>query len=104
LTPIIGAIVADQYLGKYLTVVYFSIIYVLGILILFLTSLPVAIEHGAALGGLVTAMFVIGLGTGGIKSNVSPLIAEQYTQTKRRIKVLSNGERVIVDPAVTIQR
>ncbi|OCK83738.1 di/tri peptide transporter 2 [Lepidopterella palustris CBS 459.81] len=103
-TPIIGAIVADQFLGKYLTIVYFSLIYMLGILILFLTSLPVAIEHGAALGGLITAMVVIGLGTGGIKSNVSPLIAEQYRAVKPFIRTLSGGERVIVDPAVTIQR
>ncbi|KAK5015511.1 peptide transporter ptr2 [Cryomyces antarcticus] len=99
-----GAIIADQYLGKYLTILYFSIIYMVGVLILFLTSLPVAIEHGAALGGLVTAMIVIGLGTGGIKSNVSPLIAEQYRGTKPIVKTLKNGERVIVDPAVTIQR
>jgi POT family proton-dependent oligopeptide transporter len=43
-------------------------------------------------------------GTGGIKSNVSPLIAEQYTETKQRVKILSTGEKVIVDPALTIQR
>lgn len=103
-TPIIGAIVADQYLGKYWTIVYFSIIYMIGAFILFITSLPVAIENGAALGGLVTAMVVIGLGTGGIKSNVSPLIAEQYQNTKAYVKTLKSGERVIVDPAVTVQR
>jgi proton-dependent oligopeptide transporter, POT family len=100
----LGAIVADQYLGKYLTIVYFSIIYMVGILILFVTSLPVAIEHGAAYGGLITAMIVIGLGTGGIKPNVSPLIAEQYRAVKPFIKTLRSGERVIVDPAVTVQR
>ena len=99
-----GAIVADQYLGKYLTIVYFSIIYMIGILILFVTSLPVAIEHGVAYGGLITAMIVIGLGTGGIKPNVSPLIAEQYRTVKPFIKTLRSGERVIVDPAVTVQR
>ena len=49
-------------------------------------------------------MIIIGVGTGGIKSNVSPLIAEQYRGTKQRIKVLKNGERVIVDPGITIQR
>ncbi|MCJ1255653.1 peptide transporter ptr2 [Lignoscripta atroalba] len=103
-TPILGAIIADQYLGKYNTILYFAGIYLVGILILFLTSLPVAIEHGAAFGGLIVAMIVIGLGTGGIKSNVSPLIAEQYRGTKQTIKIQKNGERVILDPAVTIQR
>lgn len=103
-TPIIGAVVSDQYLGKYWTIFYACIIYLAGILILFVTSLPIAIENGAALGGLVAAMIVIGLGTGGIKSNVSPLIAEQYSNTKASVKTLKSGERVIVDPSATIQR
>jgi POT family proton-dependent oligopeptide transporter len=96
-------VIADQYLGKYWTIVYFAIIYAAGILVLFATSLPVAIEHGAALPGLIIAMIVIGVGTGGIKSNVSPLIAEQFTGTKAFVRTLSGGERVIVDPGITIQ-
>ncbi|KAF1816032.1 peptide transporter PTR2-A [Eremomyces bilateralis CBS 781.70] len=103
-TPIVGAIVADQYLGKYLTIVYFSIIYMIGIVVLFFTSLPYAIEHGIALPGLIASMIVIGLGTGGIKANVAPLIAEQYRGTRAYVKTRNNGERVIVDPATTIQR
>ncbi|KAF4536348.1 Peptide transporter Ptr2-a protein [Lasiodiplodia theobromae] len=104
LTPIFGAVVADQYLGKYWTIVYFSVVYMSGIVILFLTSLPSSIEAGYAYPGLLVAILVIGLGTGGIKSNVSPLIAEQYEETRQRIKILPSGERVIVDPALTIQR
>ena len=104
MTPILGAIIADQYLGKYNTILYFAVIYICGLLILVTTALPVSIGSGAALGGLIAAMIVIGLGTGGIKANVSPLIAEQYTNTKPKIKILKSGERVIVDPAVTIQR
>lgn len=104
MTPVLGAIVSDQYLGKYWTIFYSAIIYIVGCLILFLTSLPVAIENGASLGGLIAAMIVIGIGTGGIKSNVSPLIAEQYENTTPFIKTLKSGERVIVDPAATIQR
>lgn len=55
-TPILGAIVSDQYLGKYKTILYSAFIYVIGVFILFCTSLPSAIEHGAALGGLIAAM------------------------------------------------
>jgi POT family len=79
-------------------------VYIVGLIVLLVTSLPVSLEHGAGLGGLIAAMIIIGLGTGGIKSNVSPLIAEQYRGTKQTIKTLKSGERVIVDPAVTIQR
>jgi POT family proton-dependent oligopeptide transporter len=103
-TPIGGAIIADQYLGRYDTILYFAFVYIAGLLIFFTTALPVAIENGAAFGGLVAAMIVIGIGTGSIKSNVSPLIAEQCRAVKPTVKTLKSGERVIVDPAVTIQR
>lgn len=126
-TPIIGAVVADQYLGKYRTIKYFSIVYVLGIAVLFVTSLPISIENGGAFPGLVVAMAIIGLGTGGIKvslvsiaslvffttickanpasqSNVSPLIAEQVQETKPYIQTRRNGKRVLVDPELTVQR
>lgn len=75
-----------------------------GLVILFCTSLPIAIENGAALGGLVAAMIVIGLGTGGIKSNIAPLIGEQIKAKKPWVKTLKSGERVIVDPTLTVQR
>ena len=103
-TPILGAIISDQYLGKYNTILYFAFVYLAGVLILFCTSLPVAIHNNTALPGVIVAMIVIGLGTGGIKSNVSPLIAEQYRGTRQKIKTLKTGERVIIDPAITIQR
>ena len=115
-----GAIVADSFFGKVKTIIYFSVAYMLGLLILFATSLPIAIESGYTFGGLITAMILIGMfvidhfglwscwhlhrGTGGIKSNVSPLIAEQYTGTKQSIRILDSGERVIIDPAMTIER
>lgn len=81
----------------------FAFIYFVGQLILVTTSIPEA-STAANFGGLITAMIVIGVGTGGIKSNVSALIVEQYQNTKRYIKVTKTGERVIVDPTVTIQR
>ncbi|CEL06622.1 Putative Oligopeptide transporter [Aspergillus calidoustus] len=103
-TPIIGAIIADQYLGKYKTIVVFCGIYLVGLLILVCTSIPSALENGAGLGGFIAAVLIIGLGTGGIKSNVAPLIADQYKRKKMAIKTTPKGERVVIDPALTIQR
>jgi len=103
-TPILGAIIADQYWGKYKTIVFFAGVYIVGLLILWTTALPVSLAHGAGVGGYVTSLVVIGLGTGGIKSNISPLIADQYQRLGMAIKTLPTGERVIIDPAVTYQR
>ncbi|KAK7678769.1 peptide transporter ptr2 [Cerrena zonata] len=48
-------------------------------------------------------IIIIGAATGGVKANVSPLIADQVPKTKPIIKVLPSGEKVIQDPNITIQ-
>lgn len=55
---------------------------------LWTTALPAAIDGGASLGGYIAAIIVIGFGTGGIKSNIAPLIADQYQRRKMAIKTI----------------
>lgn len=100
LTPIGGAILADQFWGKYKTILLACIVYALGLLVLVLSSLPPSIEAGVAFPGLIIAMIILGFGTGGVKSNVSPLMAEQYTRTKPIVTEIRN-KRVIVDPKMS---
>lgn len=56
------------------------------------------------MGGFATAVVIIGIGTGGIKSNVAPLIADQYKRRQLAVSTTKTGERVILSPALTIQR
>ena len=86
ITPIGGAIVADQFWGKYKAIFVACIIYLIGLLVLVLSSIPPSINAGVALPGLIIAMLILAVGTGGVKSNVSPLMADQYTRTKPIIK------------------
>ncbi|SGZ49906.1 CIC11C00000002694 [Sungouiella intermedia] len=102
-TPVFGAWISDTYIGKYNAICVFCGIYIVGILILFVTSLPSVASHNTSLGGFIVAIIIIGLGTGGVKSNVSPLIADQVPKTKPVIKILKSGEKVIQDPNITIQ-
>ncbi|KAL6400986.1 putative PTR2-Di-and tripeptide permease [Ilyonectria robusta] len=103
-STVIGAIIADQYLGKYKAILCACGVYIGGLIILVSTSTPAAFTNGAGLGGLIAAMVTIGLGTGGIKANVTPLCAEQYTNSHPVLKTLKSGEEVIVDPELTVQR
>ncbi|CAF3935110.1 unnamed protein product, partial [Rotaria sordida] len=91
ITPIAGAILADQLWGKYKTIMISCAIYMIGLVVLLLTSIPPAIDKGIAFPGLIVAMIIIGTGTGGVKSNVSPLMAEQYSRTKPIITVNMNN-------------
>jgi len=74
-----------------------------GLLVVLVTSFPTFSQSGALV-GLIVAMFMIGIGTGGIRPNVNSLVAEQYTGTEDYTRRLNSGELVIVDPKLTIQR
>ena len=76
----------------------------MGLLVLVCTSIPSAIESGAAFPGFIVAIIFIGCGTGGIKGNVSPLVAEQYQSKSPFVRTLKNGQRVIVTPQATYQQ
>ncbi|CAI5758426.1 unnamed protein product [Candida verbasci] len=101
-TPIFGGWLADTYLGKFKTISIACGIYLIGIFLLFITSFP-SFGRQTALGGYCTALITIGVATGMVKSNVSPLIADQIPKTKPRITITKKGERVIVDPNITVQ-
>ncbi|KAF7455387.1 PTR2-domain-containing protein [Pyrenophora tritici-repentis] len=103
-STVIGAIIADQYLGRFKTIALACGVYIVGLVILVATSTPVGVSSGAGFGGLVAAMTVIGLGTGSIKANVTPMCAEQYKPDAAYTKKLATGEWVIVDPELTVER
>jgi len=89
LAPLLGAFLADAYLGRYKTIASFSIIYVIGMTLLTLSaSVPgmkptcVSKEDCHANRGQTAACFIalylIALGTGGIKPCVSSYGADQF--------------------------
>ncbi|KAH8201467.1 hypothetical protein TruAng_004391 [Truncatella angustata] len=70
-TPLVGGVIADSWLGRYRTICWGVAFQLAGLLIIFLTSLPYSLEHGAGLGGLIATLVLLGTASGGIKSNVS---------------------------------
>ncbi|XVF08249.1 hypothetical protein REPUB_Repub06bG0210400 [Reevesia pubescens] len=87
--PLIGAFLADAYLGRYWTIASFSIIYVFGMTILTMSasihSLKPACDennvcHPTKLqtGVFFLGLYLIALGTGGIKPCVSSFGADQF--------------------------
>lgn len=104
-TPIGGAIVADMYLGRFKTIQWSILIAMIGHILLTISSIPPMLKNPTgALGLFCVALIIMGLGTGGFKSNISPLVAEQMKCTYPRVETRKNGERVIVDPALTTSR
>ncbi|CAB4062888.1 SLC15A1 [Lepeophtheirus salmonis] len=68
-TPIFGAILADNYIGKFKTIFYVSIIYVFGHLIKTIGATPVPFSAQVAMS--FVGLILIAIGTGGIKPCVA---------------------------------
>ncbi|PSN67687.1 peptide transporter PTR2-A [Corynespora cassiicola Philippines] len=102
--PLLGAWIADTYLGRYKTILYSVLVAEIGHVILIASSAPSVLDNPhSALGAFIVGLLIMGLGTGTFKPNISPLIVEQVPQERMRVED-RNGERVIVDPAVTTTR
>jgi len=75
-TPIIGALIADGWLGKYRTIILLSLIYCLG-------HLALALDHTEV--GLAIGLGLIALGSGGIKPCVSSHVGDQFGQSNEHL-------------------
>uniref|UniRef100_A0A8C5JT89 Solute carrier family 15 member 2 n=1 Tax=Junco hyemalis TaxID=40217 RepID=A0A8C5JT89_JUNHY len=90
-TPVIGAIMADSWLGKYKTIIYLSIVYVVGHLIKSVGAIPSLGNQAVHVVLSMVGLFLIALGTGGIKPCVSAFGGDQFEEehTSERSKFFS---------------
>ncbi|KAK4482356.1 hypothetical protein RD792_009509 [Penstemon davidsonii] len=103
MTPLIGAYIADTYLGRYWTFIIASIIYLMGMCLLTLavslpTLRPPSCGHGVKqedcykrassiqIGIFYGALYIIALGTGGTKPNISTMGADQFDDSEPKEK------------------
>lgn len=85
--PILGAIVADAILGKYLTIMILSIVYCIGHLALALMDMPPAMLERSFEPRtlLIIGLALIALGSGGIKPCVSANVGDQFGESNRHL-------------------
>ncbi|KAK2019695.1 POT family protein [Colletotrichum eremochloae] len=104
--PLFGAWVADKYWGRYKTICLSIAVDLVGHCILIAAAVPPVITKpaGNSLSALLIGMITIGFATGGFKPNINPLIIEQLDIEHLSVRILPSGEKVIVDPAITINR
>ena len=79
--PLLGGWISDRYFGKYNTVLWLSLVYCVGHACLALFE--------DSRGGFYTGLFLIALGSGGIKPLVSAFVGDQFDQSnKSKAKVV----------------
>ncbi|CAB1433190.1 unnamed protein product [Pleuronectes platessa] len=93
LTPILGAIVADSWLGKFKTIIYLSIVYAIGQVTMAVSAIhditdtdrdgtPNNLTFHIVLSML--GLFLIALGTGGIKPCVAAFGGDQFNDNQEK--------------------
>ncbi|KAJ5292132.1 hypothetical protein N7478_001383 [Penicillium angulare] len=126
LMSFVFAVLSDALLGRYKTLSFDFV----GCLVLFVTSLPSITAYSAKLAGFILAIFLIGLGTGGIKATITPFIGkfelfefeyekiikisksetnklvikgDQYLDEAPKLIITKSGERAVTDRTLTMQ-
>jgi dipeptide/tripeptide permease len=79
ITPLIGGYLADTYFGRYNSIILFCSIYVVGLILVVIGTVPGYSSETASI-IIFPAMYIVALGTGGIKPNVSTLGADQFDE------------------------
>ncbi|XP_060054266.1 solute carrier family 15 member 2 isoform X2 [Erinaceus europaeus] len=79
-TPVLGAAIADSWLGKFKTVIYLSLVYVFGHVIKSLGALPILGGHMVHTVLSLIGLSLIALGTGGIKPCVAAFGGDQFEE------------------------
>uniref|UniRef100_A0A673GP66 Solute carrier family 15 member 1 n=1 Tax=Sinocyclocheilus rhinocerous TaxID=307959 RepID=A0A673GP66_9TELE len=93
LTPILGAIIADSWLGKFKTIVYLSVVYTIGQVIMAISAIhditdanrdgtPDNMTFHTAMSML--GLILIALGTGGIKPCVAAFGGDQFEEHQEK--------------------
>ncbi|XP_053734088.1 solute carrier family 15 member 1 [Synchiropus splendidus] len=93
LTPILGAIVADSWLGKFKTIIYLSIVYAVGQVAMAVSAIhditdadrngkPDSLTFHIALS--MVGLILIALGTGGIKPCVAAFGGDQFNEHQEK--------------------
>ncbi|WWD06576.1 hypothetical protein V865_004669 [Kwoniella europaea PYCC6329] len=102
--PILGGIVADNYWGRWRTICVGVAVGAVAHVILVIPAIPSVIASGHAFPPFIISVIILAFAAGFIKPSLAPLMCDQSPVKKPVVRTTKSGERVIVDPQVTIQR
>ena len=99
LDTIVGAVAADQYLGRLQAILCASNFYAAGLMVLVASSAPAASENGLAVTGLLLAMLLLAIWCWRHKAQCQCVDGRAVPGTKGQSEDTEEGEKVVLDPA-----
>ena len=103
--PIFGAIVADTRWGRFKTICVGTAVGAIAHVLLVIPAIPAVIVHPkGSLGAFIISIVILAFAAGFIKPSLGPLLCDQSPVKAPTLSITKKGERVILDPQLTIQR
>ena len=103
--PIFGAIVADTRWGRFKTICVGTAVGAIAHVLLVIPAIPSVLIHpNGSLGAFVISIIILAFAAGFIKPSLGPLLCDQSPVKVPTLSITKKGERVILDPQLTIQR
>ncbi|KAJ3592270.1 hypothetical protein NHX12_007398, partial [Muraenolepis orangiensis] len=79
-TPVLGALIADSWLGKFKTIIYLSIVYIIGHVVKSVGAIPTVGDSTMHIVLSMLGLILIAFGTGGIKPCVAAFGGDQFEE------------------------
>nr|A0A411KUQ2.1 RecName: Full=MFS-type transporter ucsM; AltName: Full=UCS1025A pyrrolizidinone biosynthesis cluster protein M [Acremonium sp.]QBC88157.1 UcsM [Acremonium sp.] len=102
--PIFGAWLAEAKVGRYRTILIGVLIGGVAHIIMIAGAVPSILQAGKGTAPFLVSLFLLALGAGLFRPNVSPTVLDQHRHYQPFVKELPSGENVIIDPEATMQR
>lgn len=102
--PIVGGILADTRYGRFKAIWIGTLVGAVSHVILVIPAIPSVISNpDGSLGAFLISILILAAASGFIKPSLAPLLCDQSPVKHPMLKTTKSGERVIVDPQLTIQ-
>ncbi|KAL8153386.1 hypothetical protein V2J09_011146 [Rumex salicifolius] len=87
--PLFGAFVADSLLGRFRTALFSSLIYLFGLVFLFLSALVIPLKHRRPF--FYLSLYILAVGEGGHKPSVQTFAADQFEESTAEQKAAKSS-------------
>jgi len=88
LNSILGGYIADSLLGRYKTIIFFLVLYIIGSVLLIVAVAPLPPQYESSVVALTfVSIYLISFGTGGMKSSISTVGADQFDANYERDRI-----------------
>ncbi|KAL4913050.1 hypothetical protein BDW62DRAFT_220929 [Aspergillus aurantiobrunneus] len=102
--PMIFGYLSDAHTGRFNMICYGVLVFGVAHVLMVASGAPTLLADGGAKAPYFISLYMLAVGASMFKPNVSPLLLDQMPRDRAKTRLLSSGEKVVVDPEATSER